>query len=167
MKRAGNRRGVAIIEFTMVGIAVIFVTASIIEMSIESWRYASMMYAIQVADRYACQHGRTCGKNGNTCLIKVENVANMISTQAPSLDASQLNITLTTQSATVNCHPLNTCFTNTDQFPKSADNGVGLPITITATYPMISACPVACFGSSTPAETSVTLGANTEQLIVF
>lgn len=167
MKRAGSRRGVAIVEFTMVGIAVIFVTASIIEMSIESWRYASMMYAIQVAGRYACQHGRTCGKNGNSCLIEVENVASMINTQAPSLDPAKLNVTLTTQSATVTCNPLNNCLTNTAQFPKSADNGVGLPITITATYPMLTPFPMAWFGSTTAAQTSVTLGATTEQLIVF
>jgi hypothetical protein len=122
-----------------------------------------------VADRYACQHGRTCSKSGNSCLIKVKDVANMISAQATSLDASQLNITLTTQTstATVNCHPVNTCFTNATQFPGSSDNGVGLPITITATYPMYSPFPMSWFGSTTAAQSTLTLGANTQQMIVF
>lgn len=164
MKR---RRGTAMIEFTMVGIPVIFLTASIIEMSIEAWKFESMMYAIQVAARYACQHGRTCTKNSNSCTIEVENVADLISAQAPSLDPSQLNVTLTTHSASVTCDPLNTCFTNTAQFPSSTDNGVGLPITITATYPMHNPIPMFWFGSAGVSGSSWTLGATTLQSIVY
>lgn len=155
------------IEFTMVGIPVIFLTLSIIEMSLESWKFHSMAYAIQVAARYACQHGRTCTKNGNTCTIEVENVANMINAQAPSLDPSLLNVTLTTHGASVTCNPLNTCFTNTAQFPRTTDNGVGLPITITATYPMNNPLPMLWFGSAGSSGSAFTLGATTLQTILY
>lgn len=165
--RAAGRRGSGVIEFTLVGIPIIFLTAGIIEMSIEAWRYESMMYAIQIADRYACEHGRTCTKNGASCTIKVENVATIINQQAPSLDTSKLVVTLKTHSATVNCNPLSTCLTNTTQFPSSTDNGVGLPITITASYPMQTPFPMTWFGSSSAAQSSITLAASTLQSIVF
>jgi hypothetical protein len=151
----------------MVGIPVIFLTASVIEMSIEAWRFSSMMNAIQVAGRYACAHGRTCGKGGNSCLIKVKDVTNLITAQAPSLSSGQLNITLTTQNATVTCNPVSSCSSNTTQFPSSTDNGVGLPVTITATYPMNTPFPMVWFGSTTAGQSAVTLGATTTQLIDF
>jgi Flp pilus assembly protein TadG len=165
--RTRRRRGYALIEFTIVGIPAIFLTASIIEMSLDGWQFESMTYAIQVAARYACQHGRTCTKNGNTCTIEVENVASLINAQAPSLDPSQLNVTLTTHSASVTCNPLNSCLTNTAQFPNSTDNGVGFPITITATYPMKSLFPMMWFGSNTSSGTAFTLGATAYQTIVY
>lgn len=177
------------IEFTMVGIPVIFLTIAIIEMSIEAWKYESMMYAIQYAGRYAAEHGRTCGKTVNTptstttnaCLIEVETVANMINAQAPSLDPSQMNVTLSTQASissttttsTVTCDPLNSCFTNSAYFPNTSDNGVGLCIAITATYPMKNPIPFMWFnsgassGTLSGAATSWTLGATTKQTIVF
>jgi Flp pilus assembly protein TadG len=155
------------IEFLLVGIPVIFLTASIIEMSLDSWQFESMAYAVQTAARYACQHGRTCTKNGNACTIEVEDVAGLINAQAPSLDPSQLNVTLTTHSASVSCTPLNSCLTNTAQFPNSTDNGVGFPITISATYPMKSMFPMMWFGSGNFTGSAFTLGANAYQTIVY
>src|ERR1017187_10919473 len=73
--RGAKRRGSALIEFTIAAVPVIFVTLSIIEMSLESWKFETMVYAIEVAARYACAHGRTCTKNGNACTITVGNVA--------------------------------------------------------------------------------------------
>ena len=157
----------AAIEFAMATIPMIFITVSILEMSLESWKFHSMAYAIEVAARYACQHGRTCSKNGNACTIEVENVAKLISNQAPALDPSLLDVTLKTHATTTTCNPLNTCFTNTTQFPNSTDNGVGLDITITATYPMNNPLPIYWFGSAGSSGHSYTLGATTRQNIVY
>src|SRR5579863_570165 len=101
-----GQRGFAMLEFTIVAIPVIFATVSIVEMSLESWKFHSMAYAVEVAARYACQHGRTCTKNSNACTIEVENVANLIAAQAPSLDSSLLNVSLITHSQTISCNPL-------------------------------------------------------------
>lgn len=165
--RSKGRRGFGVVEFTMAAIPVIFMTTSIIEMSLESWKFHSMMYAIQVAARYACQHGRTCSQNGNTCTIEVETVANMISQQAPSLDPSLLNVTLTANGASTTCDPLNSCFSTATQFPSSTNNQVGLPITISATYPMHNPLPMLWFGSQGSSGHVFTLGATTTQLIVY
>jgi len=155
------------VEFTMVAVPMICVTTSIMEMSLESWKFASMSYAIEVAARYACTHGRTCTKSGNTCTIRVQDVATLISAQAPSLDSSKLNISLITNSATKTCNPLSTCLTDTTQFPSSTDNGVGLDIKITATYPMNNPLPMIWFRSVSTSGGSFTLGATTRQTIVY
>ncbi len=151
----------------MAAVPIIFITASILQMSLESWKFHTMAYAIEVADRYACQHGRTCAKNGNTCTIEVENVAKAISQQAPALDPGLMDVTLTTHATTTTCNPLNTCFSNTTQFPNATDNGVGLDITITATYPMDNPLPIAWFGSTGSSGSAFTLGATTRQNIVY
>jgi hypothetical protein len=165
--RRKHERGFGVIEFTLAAIPIIFLTTSIIEMSLESWKFHSMVYGIEVADRYACAHGRTCSKNGNTCTIKVQDVANLISAQAPSLDPALLNVSLITHTATTTCNPLNSCFSNTAQFPSSTDNGVGLDIKITATYPMNNPFPMLWFGSQGSSGSSFTLGATTRQNIVY
>jgi Flp pilus assembly protein TadG len=160
-----NTRGVALIEFSLTTVPILLLGVSVFEMSLMSWRFHSMAYAVEVAGRYASMHGRDCTKNGNTCTITVANVASVISAQAPQLDSSLLNVTLTTHAAAVTCNPLRSCFTNTAQFPNSVDNGVGLDITITATYPFATPLPVYWPGSSVPG--NVTLGATSRQNIVF
>jgi Flp pilus assembly protein TadG len=167
-----SRRGFGVVEFTMAAIPIIFLTTSIIEMSLESWKFHSMVYAIQVADRYACQHGITCtqntgGTSANSCTIQVETVANMISQQAPSLDPSLMNVTLTANGTTTTCNPLNSCFSTATQFPGATNNQVGFPITISATYPMHNPLPMLWFGSRGSSGSVFTLGATTTQLIVY
>lgn len=166
------------VEFSIVAIPIIFLTTSIIEMGLESWKFHSMVYAIDQAARYASAHGRTCTKNGNTCTIQVKDVANYITNTAPALDTSRLNVTLTTHSTSVSCTPLyncttqhcptnTTCTNNTAQFPSSNDNGVGLDITIQATYAMYNPIPMLWFGSSPSRGQDFTLGARTRQTIVY
>jgi hypothetical protein len=155
------------VEFTIVAIPIIFMTTSILEMSLESWKFHSMVYAIDMAARYACGHGRTCTKNSNTCTISVQDVASVITNQAPALDTSKLNVSLITHSTTTNCNPISTCLTNTTQFPNATDNGVGLDIKITASYTMYNPIPMMWFGTSGSSGQNYTLGATTRQTIVY
>jgi Flp pilus assembly protein TadG len=163
-----SQRGVGAIEFVMVVVPTIFLTTSVFEMSLASWQFHSMAYAIEVADRYACSHGRTCSKGGNACTIRVQDVANMILAQAPALSSSKLNVTLTTHAATVTCNPLSFCTSNTNQFPSSTDNGVGNDITISATYPVTNPIPMMWFGSTANSGGGTwILGATTKGNIVY
>jgi Flp pilus assembly protein TadG len=155
------------VEFVLLALPIIFLTISILEVSLLGWKYHSMAYAIELAGRYACTHGRTCTKNGNACTITVANVANLIAKQAPALDSSQLNVTLTTHASSVTCNPLNSCFSNSSQFPNSTDNGVGLDVTITATYLMSNPLPMFWPGAVGTSGRAFTLGATSRQNIVF
>jgi Flp pilus assembly protein TadG len=165
--RRNGRRGDALIEFTLIGIPVIFVTISIIEASLAMWQFHSMSYTIETAARYAATHGRGCTKNGNTCSITVGGLTHLIANQAPPLDPSKLNITLTTDTTTRACHPINVCFSSTDMFPNATDNGVNLDIKIVATYPVSNPMPMFWPGSGAVAGATYTLGATTRQRIVF
>lgn len=162
-----SRRGSSLLEFTLVGIPVLFLTASVVNTSIAMWQFHTMEYALQVTDRYVALHGRSCSQNGNNCTMTVGGVATMIKTQAPSLDPSKLKVTLTTQSASVVCEPLNSCLTNSAQFPSTADNGVNFDVTLSGTYKVF--IPVLMFwpGSQGVPSANYTLGATTRQTIQF
>lgn len=162
-----SRRGAALIEFTLIGIPVILITAGIIQCSIAMWQFANMAYAIQETDAYVVLHGRGCTQNGNTCSLTVATVAQMIAAQGLALDPAKLNVTLYTQTNTISCAPLNSCYTNTAQFPSATDNAVNFDVKMVATYPVTS--PVAMYwpGSGADAGGTIRLGAQTRQTIQF
>src|SRR5260370_34731476 len=74
-----DRRGDALVEFTLTSIPVLLLAISIFEMSLLSWKFHSMAYAVDVAGRYACGHGRDCTKKRNTHPNTVRNVVSVIS----------------------------------------------------------------------------------------
>jgi len=131
-----RRRGSALLEFTFVGVPVVFLTISIVTAAIGAWQFTTMEYAIQVTNRYISTHGRGCSQNGNSCTLTLGQVTTMISQQALALDGSKLSVTLTTASSSRTCNPINTCTSSSDQFPSSTDNGVNQDVTILATYPI-------------------------------
>src|SRR6185295_9073071 len=55
-----SRRGSAMIEFTLVGIGLIFVLISIAEMSRGMWVYHTLAHVAKEGNRYAIVHGRNC-----------------------------------------------------------------------------------------------------------
>ena len=55
MKR--KTRGNALLEFTLMGIPLIFVLISIVQLSIGLWRYYSLQYAVKAAGSYISMHG--------------------------------------------------------------------------------------------------------------
>src|SRR6266853_2478538 len=75
-----KQRGQSMVEFTFVGIPLLFVLISIFEVSRGMWMYHTMAYAVKVGVRYAIVHGGNCGKNGNTCKVNL----------GPSSDATSI-----------------------------------------------------------------------------
>jgi len=162
-----KRRGSALLEFTLVGIPLIFISTSVMSAGLDMWQFHNLAYGTQMTARYAAMHGRTCAQNGNTCTVTVGNIATYFEGQALALDASRLNLQLQSFSETIHCNPVNTCDSSTTMFPNASDNGVKFDIVVTATYPMTN--PIALFwpgaGSVTPA--TFNLFATSRQMIVF
>jgi len=71
-----RRSGQAIVEFTLVGIPLIFVLISIFEISRGMWMYHTLAYSVKAGVRYASVHGVDCTNNGNTCAVNMGPVAN-------------------------------------------------------------------------------------------
>ena len=155
------------IEFTIIGLPLIFLTISIIECALAMWQYHTLEYCVTTTARYVITHGRTCSQNGNNCTVTLGDVASLMKNQAIALDATKLDVALYTQSGTTTCYPLSTCLSNTSQFPSAVDNGVNLDVKIVASYPVANPFPFFWPGSSATSGRTFRLGATSRQRIVF
>ena len=163
---ARHRRGNALIEFTLLGVPLLFITISIVAVSIDMWEFHNLAYSVEQTARYVTVHGATCTQNTNSCTITVGNVATYFKTQALALDPTQVIVMITDGSGTTTCNPVNSCTGSATQFPNPANNSVGSDVTIKATY--ILKNPVVLFwppNIDTPAD--FTVGATSRQRIIF
>src|SRR5690606_8748371 len=81
--------------------------------------------------------GRGCTEDGNTCSIRVGDIAERIAREATGVPAGGMEVTLTSASgATRVCRPLSSCFSDATVWPPSAanDNAPGSTVTVTARY---------------------------------
>ena len=161
-----HRKGNALIEFTLLGIPLMFITISIVSVSIDMWEFHNLSYAVQATARYVTMHGETCTKNGNSCTINVGNVATYFKGQALALDPTQVIVKLTDSSGTTTCNPVNNCTSSATQFPASGGNSVGSDVTVKATYVLRN--PIALFWPPNEDSPSVfTVGATSRQRVLF
>jgi len=145
----GRRRrqsGQSLIEFTLVGIPVIFILISIFQMACSMWLYHSLAFAAREGTRYAIVHGANCSLNGNTYCVTISNVAAVINSSARGLDPNQMTVTLTPSQGSATTDTLANLISgstySTTTWPPSSPNGtnaVGQPVTISVLYPCNSA----------------------------
>jgi hypothetical protein len=163
-----EERGSAIVEMTLVGIPMIFVLISIFEMARGMWAYDTLAYAVRETSRYAIVHGQNCSVSPNSCTITVGNLASRLLNAGVGLPSDQLNATFHSLSDNVTCNPLSTCLGNNAVFPSSGGNGVGNPITVSATYRFASAISMFWPGAGRPIVFSpVNLPASSTDYIQF
>jgi Flp pilus assembly protein TadG len=137
--RRRRTRGEALIEFTLLGIPMLFVFVSIEEMARGMWQYHTLQFAVKAAASYASLHGATCSSGTNSCSVNVSSVVNVFSSNAIGVPMSNVALTLTSENASVTCSQVSTCSTNASwstTWPPSAngDNAVGNWIKIRADY---------------------------------
>ena len=158
-------RGSTLIEFALVSVPLILISLTVVAAGIAMWEYHTLSFGVTSTARYVSVHGRNCADSGS-CAVTVANIVSYFSGRAPALDPARVAVTLKSQSATVNCNPLNTCSTNTNQFPGDTDNGVNFDVTITASYnvgnPLTIIAPRSVSGPS-----SFTLFAMSRQRILY
>ena len=133
-------RGSALLEFTLVGITLLFIWVSIVEMALGMWNYHTLQYAVKMAAGYASVHGATCSISPNSCSVNLSNVVNVFQTAAIGIPMNKVVLRLTTTSGAVTtCNPVSSCSSNaawnTNWPPSSnSDNAVGKDIYIRADY---------------------------------
>jgi Flp pilus assembly protein TadG len=144
-KRKHNRQGNSLLEFTLVGIPLMFVLISIVEMSRGMWIYHSLAYGVKEGTRYTAVRGQNYIRlTGNS--VTYQQVCNAIVNSAPGVISNQLSLTFQSFSGSNGPYTANNCPTtawppigidsNGNNF---IDNQPGEAITITATYPFQSA----------------------------
>jgi hypothetical protein len=92
-KKRIRRLGSATLEFTLVGIPLIFVLISIVEMARGMWTYHSLAYAVKEGARYAVVHGQNAGLETPSDHGTVQRVCNTIVQSAPGLLSQSLVLT--------------------------------------------------------------------------
>jgi len=140
MQRRRRGRGNATIEFTLVGIPLVFVLISTIEMARGMWIYHTLAYAVKEGTRYAVARGQN---NSSANHATYQSVCKAIAQAATGLLPADL--TLTFQSATANA----TCTADgagcpvgpwpPGPSPSSIDDQPGQTISIAGSYPFVSA----------------------------
>lgn len=163
-----DQSGNAIIEMTLVGIPLIFILISIFELARGMWVYDTLSYAVRETTRYAIVHGQNCSISPNSCAITVGNITSRLRDAGVGLPTGQLNVTLQSLTDNITCNPVSTCLTSSTVFPSSGANGIGNPITISATYPFQSAISMFWPGAGAPVSfASVNLTASSTDYVQF
>jgi Flp pilus assembly protein TadG len=140
--RRRRSRGNSLLEFTLVGIPIIFVLISIFQMACGMWLYQTLAFSVREGTRYAIVHGANCSRNGNTYCVTVSGVASVISGAAQGLNPSQMTVTLTPSQGSAITDTLdnlmNASTYSTTTWPPASANAVGEPVTISVVYPFNS-----------------------------
>lgn len=131
------------VEFTLVGIPMIFILISTFEMARGMWIYHTLSYAAKEGTRFAIVKGNDCSLNGNGCAVTVSAVAQQIQFAGMGLDPSLLQVRFISSSQTVGYETLTAALRDTTAWPSqnSSDPGgnPGQDLEIDLTYPFQSA----------------------------
>ena len=142
-KRKRNWRGNATIEFTLVGIPLVFVLISTIEMARGMWIYHTLAYAIKGGTRYAVARGQNNSSANHSsyqgvCTAIIQAGAGLLPEDLSLVFSSGLNGT-----KFVHTPPPFTaaaCLSNSSPWPPAAiDDQPGQTISISGYYPFVSA----------------------------
>lgn len=143
MSMRKRNRGNAVIEFTLVGIPMMFALISIAEMSRGMWVYHSLAHAVKEGTRYAAVRGQNY-----TYYIHANNtyrdVCAAIVNAGPGLLPNQLTLSFHSDTVADAIYKADACPATAwppggTSINPIVDNQPGRPITITATYPFESA----------------------------
>lgn len=166
MRRQSHRRGNALVEFTFVGIPLIFILISIFEASRGMWIYTTMAHAVKEAARFAAVRGdgylATC--TASPCPLTVAQVATAMSQAGAGMiptDVQNVNI------GGVACGTLAACMTSTTQLNILTGN----TITVSAQYNFLNAIslfwPGAGSGIRFNGGAGIPLPAQAQEMVLF
>ncbi len=144
-----GRRGNTIVEFTLVGIPIIFAIISIFEMSRGMWLYHTIATSLREGVRFAVVHGNNCNLPPNNCAVRVRDVAGRIQQYAVGMPPGQIrNVTFRSDSRTLGTYAsLQDCLADNTYFPAAAPGAAEDPggarlmsyVEISAVFPFQSA----------------------------
>lgn len=165
------RQGANTIEFTFVGIPIIFVLISIFEMSRGMWIYETAAHAVREGVRYATVHGYNCVSNPptvtNACAVTAADVAQVIRNAGVGLDPAATTVTFIAPApggSSFSC-ALNACPATT--WPPPGANTVGTPIQINIATRFRSALAMFWPGSAPVSFAETTFGATSMDFVQF
>jgi hypothetical protein len=153
-----RRRGNTLLEFTLVGIPMIFVIISTFELARGMWLYHTLAYAIKSGTRYSIVHGQNCTLGSNTCAVSIRDIAGVIQSAGTGLPSDSLALTFTPANGSATTCTLSTCIASyTNMWPPAGANAVGLKVKISAVMPFQSMIVMFWPGAGKPINDTGTL----------
>lgn len=148
-RRRRNRKGSTILEFVLVGIPMIFIFISIVEVARGMWTYHTLAYAVREGVRYAAMHGKGCA-SPNTCQVTIGGITSKIREAGIGLDASTVTLTFTPASGSASTDTMANQASSTTTWPPSTANSPGQNVKISAKYPFRTFLAVFWTGAGGP-----------------
>jgi Flp pilus assembly protein TadG len=167
-RQYNRRKGATILEFTLIGIAMIFVVISFFEMARGMWAYQTLSYAVREGTRYAAMHGKDCA-SPNTCQVTIAQIVGVIQSAGVGLDPNQTTVTLTPASGSATSNTITNLLSNSTNWPPSTAYAQGQNVTISAVYPFRTILSMFWVGAGRPLNSSQTfnLGATSAEPIQY
>ena len=140
-RRRTRESGNVALEFTLVGIPLMFVLISIINVSFTMMTMHTMQEGVEQGARFVIGRGAGCAAHSNSCTTTIGTISDAMRLFDAGVDPRVLRVTLTTASgSSVSCNPLASCHGNSTPWPPAAngDNQPGKDILISADYPCVS-----------------------------
>jgi Flp pilus assembly protein TadG len=148
-RSASNQRGSSILEFTLVGIAMIFIIISFFEMARGMWTYQTLAYAVREGARYVTVHGKDCAAP-NTCQVTIGQITSVIKSAGVGLDPNATTLTFTPASGSATSDTITNLLASNTTWPPSAANGVGQNVKIAVNYPFRTVLAIFWVGDGRP-----------------
>jgi Flp pilus assembly protein TadG len=162
-----------LVEFTLVGIPLIFILISIFQMSLGMWSYHTLEEAVEEGTRFEAVRGANlqaqsaCASNEDSCGASLNGIAAALANAAVGLPAANWSATLTAGGSTHTCSPLSSCLHVTTTWPPSGDNSSGTTIKISATYNFPSSLAFFWPGQQSQVFGTIALKAVSQQTILY
>src|SRR6185295_19930804 len=130
--RQRNQRGSAIVEFVLVGIPMMFVWISVVQMALGMWHYHTIQYAVKTTGQYIAHHGSGYVSAGNTAKT-IGAAATVLASSAIGIPESNVTVTWTSGATTVT-GILSACKTDSTTWPPTVNSGPGQEFTVKADW---------------------------------
>ena len=121
------------LEFVLVGIAMMFIFIGIFEITRGMWNYHSLAFGIREGVRYAAMHGKDCA-SPNTCQATIGTITGVIRSAAVGIDPSTVTLTFTPASGSATTDTMTNLASSTTIFPPSGANSQGQTVKISGKY---------------------------------
>lgn len=155
-------------EFTLVGIGMLFIVISLFEMARGMWTYHTLAYAVREGARYASVHGQGCA-SPNSCQVTIGQIATVIRNAGVGIDPVATQVTFTPAIGSATTDTLSNLLANTTTWPDTGANAPGQNVAISAVYPFRTVLAIFWTGDGKPLNDSQTfhLSASSTEGIQF
>jgi Flp pilus assembly protein TadG len=161
-----GQTGSSMLEFVLVGIAMIFMLICIFEIGRGMWAYHTLAYAVREGTRYAAMHGKGCA-SPNTCGTTIGGIITYMKNAGGGFDPDNTTLTFTPQSGSSTSDTITNLVGNTTAFPPSAAYAPGNTIQISAKYKFKTILAMLWFGASVNDNQTYYFTASSNELIQF